>query len=69
MELQDANNNNNIKFNREPQLSDFYKPSDEMKEYQSITVGILGSSSGYILYKIFMNILKCISLYTNYLNT
>ena len=25
------------RFNREPQLADFYKPSDEMKEYQLIS--------------------------------
>ena len=39
-------------FNREPQLNDFYKPSDEMKEYQYITIGVVGVGSGYLLSKI-----------------
>ena len=40
-------------FNREPQLNDFYKPSDEMKEYQYITVGVVGVGSGFLLSRIF----------------
>ena len=40
-------------FNREPQLNDFYKPSDEMKEYQYITIGVVGVGSGYLVSKIF----------------
>ena len=40
-------------FNREPQLNDFYKPSDEMKEYQYITIGVVGVGSGYLLSRIF----------------
>ena len=39
-------------FNREPQLNDFYHPSDEMKEYQYIAIGVIGVGSGYLLRKI-----------------
>ena len=40
----------NVKtFNREPQLNDFYNPSDEIKEYQYIAIGV---DSGYLLRKI-----------------
>ena len=38
-------------FNREHQLNDFYQPSDEMKEYQYITIGSVGIGTGYILSK------------------
>ena len=40
-------------FNREPQLNDFYKPSDEIKEYQYITIGVVGVVSGYLLSRYF----------------
>ena len=40
-------------FNREPQLNGFYKPRDEMKEYQDITIGVFGVESGYLLSRIF----------------
>ena len=33
-------------FNREPQLNDFYHPSDKMKEYQYITIGVVGIGTG-----------------------
>ena len=36
-------------FNREPQLSDFYQPCKEMKEYQYITIGSIGIGTGYLL--------------------
>ena len=36
-------------FNREPQLNDFYHPSDKMKEYQYITIGVVGVGTGYIV--------------------
>ena len=42
-------------FNREPQLSDFYQPSKEMKEYQYTTIGSIGIGTGYI----FSRCLKC----------
>ena len=35
---------------QEPKLEDYYKPSDEMKEYQYLTSGIIGASAGYILF-------------------
>ena len=37
---------------KEPQLNDFYKPSDEMKEYQYITSSVIGISTGYLLFKV-----------------
>ena len=36
---------------KEPQLNYFYKPSDEMKEYQYLSTGIIGASAGYALFK------------------
>ena len=38
---------------KQPQLEDYYKPSDEMKEYQYLTTGIIGPSAGYALFKLF----------------
>ena len=35
-----------------PQLSEFYKPSDEIKEYQYLTTGVIGICSGYLFFKI-----------------
>ena len=42
----------NVEFNREPQLSDFYKPSDEMKEYQLLVVSVVGLKGGNIIPKL-----------------
>ena len=39
-------------FNREPNLNDFYKPNDEIKEYQYITIGVVGVGSGYLMSKL-----------------
>ena len=36
---------------KEPQLNDFYKPSDQTKEYQYINTDVIGISSGYLLFK------------------
>ena len=36
---------------KEPQLSDYYKQSDEMKGYQYLTTSVIGISSRYILFK------------------
>ena len=36
-------------FTKEPQLRDFYTPSDKMKKYQNITSTILGLGSGILL--------------------
>ena len=41
-----------IQLNREPKLSDFYKPSDEMKEYQILFIGTVGVSPSYFIYKL-----------------
>ena len=35
----------------EPKLEDYYKPSDEMKEYQNVAFFLVGISGGYIVYK------------------
>ena len=40
------------KITREPKLDDYYKPSDEMKEYQLIVVSLMGLERGWVLYKI-----------------
>ena len=38
--------------NKEPKFEDYYKPSDEMKEYQNVAFLIVGVCGGYIIYKI-----------------
>ena len=43
---------NGRSFDREPQLSDFYKPSDEMREYQMLFIGGIGLGAGYLIYRI-----------------
>ena len=40
------------KITREPKLVDYYKPSDEMKEYQLVVVSLIGLGGGWVLYKI-----------------
>ena len=45
----DEETNQKYTFNREPQLRDFYSPSDKMKKYQNITSTILGLGSGMLL--------------------
>ena len=35
----------------EPKLEDYYKPSDEMKEYQNVAFFLVGISGGFIVYK------------------
>ena len=40
------------KITREPKLEDYYKPSDEMKEYQLVVVSLMGLGGGWVLYKI-----------------
>ena len=37
-----------IKVDREPTIHNFYQPSDEMKKYQDLTMGIAGITSGII---------------------
>ena len=32
-------------------LSDYYKPSEEMKEYQTVAITVIGLSGRYIIYK------------------
>ena len=36
-------------FSQKPELKDFYKPSDKMKHYQNLTMGITGIESGLLL--------------------
>ena len=36
-------------FHKKPELSDFYKPSEKMKHYQNLTMGITGLGSGMLL--------------------
>ena len=36
----------------EPKLEDYYKPSDEMKEYQLVLVSLMGLGGCWVLYKI-----------------
>ena len=40
------------KITREPKLEDYYKSSDEMKEYQLVVVSLIGLGGGWVLYKI-----------------
>ena len=41
---------NDMKFTRDPQLSDYYNPSDDMKEYQMVFIGLVGLGSRYIVH-------------------
>ena len=36
---------------REPELQDYYEPSDEMKGYMNIFTGVIGSVSGFLITK------------------
>ena len=36
-----------MKFDRELPIKDFYKPSNEMKEYKNISLGLITFGSGY----------------------
>jgi hypothetical protein len=38
---------------RKPKLEDYYQPSDEMKRYAMMTMGILGVGGAYGLTRIF----------------
>ena len=42
----------NRTFTREPHESDFYEPSDEMREYQHAAVGLAGLIGGWGVYKL-----------------
>ena len=42
----------NRAFTREPHISDFYEPSDEMEEYQHVVVGLVGLVGGWGVYKL-----------------
>ena len=45
----------NKTFKREPHITDFYKPSDEIEEYQHVAVGLAGLAGGWGVYKIFLS--------------
>ena len=38
----------------EPTLDEYYKPSDEMKEYMNIVTGVIGSVSGYLVTRLLL---------------
>lgn len=38
----------------EPKLSDYYQPSDEMKTYENIVTGVIGSVSGFLITKVLL---------------
>lgn len=40
-----------MRFTREPQLSDYYKPSKDMQKYQMIFIGGIGIASGCLIHK------------------
>ena len=44
---------NDSESQRKPKLKDFYQPSDEMKRYAMMTMGILGVGGAYGLTRIF----------------
>ena len=41
--------NKKYTFKKEPQLKDFYTPSDKFKKYQNITMGAVGLGTGALL--------------------
>ena len=42
----------------EPNLSNYYKPSKEMEEYQAMTIAIAGLGSGFVGYEIYKHFKK-----------
>jgi multidrug resistance efflux pump len=42
------------RFTREPEISDYYNPSDEMTENRYITIGISGMLGGWGVYKLLL---------------
>ena len=40
------------RFAREPRVGDFYKPSNEMQDYQELVVGAIGVGSGVLLSRV-----------------
>ena len=40
-----------VSYDEPPQLSDFYKPSNEMKEYQYLVMASVGVGSGLLVYR------------------
>ena len=36
-------------FTQKPELKDFYRPSDKMKHFQNLTMGIVGVGSGLLM--------------------
>ena len=51
-EMTRLENEYNESKNNEPKFEDYYKPSDETKEYQNVVFLIIGISLGYIIFKI-----------------
>ena len=39
---------------KEPTISDYYKPSDEMKMYMNVVTGAVGSVSGFLVTKLLL---------------
>ena len=39
-------------FTREPEIRDYYKPSNEMEEYKHVAVGLTGLGAGWGAYKL-----------------
>ncbi len=48
---------NGKKFTREPHIWDFYHPSDEMKEYMTLAIGMMGLVGGWTGGKIISQLL------------
>ena len=38
---------------REPTIHNFYEPSDEMKKYQDLTIGVVGLATGVVMIKVY----------------
>ena len=45
------------RFDREPHIWNFYEPSDEMKEYMTLTIGTMGLVGGWTGQKIIFKLL------------
>ena len=39
---------------KEPTINDYYKPSDEMKMYMNVVMGVVGSVSGFLVTKLLL---------------
>ena len=55
-QLADASADINVTNKALSSLSDYYKPSKEMEEYQAMTIAVIGVGSGFVEYEIYKRV-------------